>query len=183
LIGVTSQCPVSHGTRLYRHGIELALKDEIREAAARLRADGVTDLDLTPEAVDERLARSHSIGELVDELNLDLGRLRLGPNKRHPSADSTPNPTALPDRRSSSTLLGRCKNGGEPVEGQRLGAEGAGAEDEGEHDLQFAHHLVEGHPGAGAFGSDRSRVQKAWARTARVTWRGQPVNERPSKWS
>src|SRR5512135_890994 len=26
-------------------------------------------------------------------------------------------------------------------------------------------------------------VQKAWARTARVTWRCQPVNERPSKWS
>jgi hypothetical protein len=24
-------------------------------------------------------------------------------------------------------------------------------------------------------------VQKAWARTARVTWRCQPVNERPSK--
>jgi hypothetical protein len=28
---------------------------------------------------------------------------------------------------------------------------GAGAEDEGEDDLQFAHHLVEGHPGAGTF--------------------------------
>src|SRR5262249_4068424 len=92
-------------------------------------------------------------------------------------------PLAFDLEDSSSTLLGRCKNGGEPVEGQRLGAEGAGAEDEGEHDLQFAHHLVEGHPGAGAFGSDRSRVQKAWARTGRVTWRCQPVNERPSKWS
>ncbi len=69
---------------LYRHGIELALKDEIREAAARLRADGVTDLDLTPEAVDERLARTHSIGELVDELNLDLRLLRLGPNNQLP---------------------------------------------------------------------------------------------------
>src|ERR1035441_9780280 len=50
-------------------------------------------------------------------------------------------------------------------------AQGAGAEDDGEHDLQFAQHLVEGHPGAGAFGSVRSRVQKAWAR---VTWRCQP---------
>jgi hypothetical protein len=69
---------------LYRHGMALALKDEIREAAARLRADGVTDLDLTPEAVDERLARTHSIGELVDELNLDFGRLRLGPDNQLP---------------------------------------------------------------------------------------------------
>ena len=74
----------------------------------------------------------------------------------------------------SSTLLGRCQ-GGEPVECQRLGAQGAGAEDDGEHDLQLAQDLVEGHPGAGAFGSDRSRVQKAWARTARVTWRCQPI--------
>ena len=83
----------------------------------------------------------------------------------------------------SSTLLGRCEGGGEPVGGDGLAAQGAGAEDEGEHDLQFVQDLVEGHPGACAFGSVRSRVQKAWARTARVTWRCQPVNERPSKWS
>jgi len=55
--------------------------------------------------------------------------------------------------------------------------------DEGEHDLQFVQGLVEGHPGAGAFGSVRIMVMKAWARTARVTWRCQPVQDRPSKWS
>src|SRR5260370_29721309 len=83
----------------------------------------------------------------------------------------------------SSTLLGRGEGGGEPVEGDGLAAQGAGAEDEGEHELQLVQDLVEGHPGAGAFGSALSMVQKAWARTARVTWRCQPVNERPSKWS
>ena len=62
-------------------------------------------------------------------------------------------------------------------------AQGAGAEDDGQDDLQFAQDLVEGHPGAGAFGPVRSRVQKAWARAARVTFRCQPVQERPSKWS
>ncbi len=49
-------------------------------------------------------------------------------------------------------MLGRCE-GGEQVECQGLGAQGAGAEDEGEDDLQFSQGLVEGHPGAGAFGS------------------------------
>src|SRR5260370_41823195 len=81
----------------------------------------------------------------------------------------------------SSTLLGRGEGGGEPVEGDGLAAQGAGAEDEGEHDLQFVQDLVEGHPGAGTFGSVRIMVQKAWARTARVTWRCHPVHERPSK--
>src|ERR1022692_1992097 len=76
-------------------------------------------------------------------------------------------------RSPSSTLLGRGE-GGESVEGEGLAAEGAGAEDEGEHDLQFVQDLVEGHPGAGAFGSVRIMVQKAWARAARVTWRCQP---------
>jgi hypothetical protein len=38
---------------------------------------------------------------------------------------------------------------GEPVECQRLGAQGAGAEDDGEHDLQFVHHLVEVIPAEG----------------------------------
>src|SRR2546430_8886045 len=76
---------------------------------------------------------------------------------------------------TSSTLLGSGEGGGEPAGGDGLAAQGAGAEDEGEHDLQFAQHLVEGHPGAGAFGSDRSMVQNAWARTARVTWRCQPA--------
>src|SRR6266702_8083524 len=83
----------------------------------------------------------------------------------------------------SSTLLGWREGGGEPVEGDGLAAQGAGAENEGEHDLQLAQDLVEGHPGAGTFGSLRSMVQKAWARAARVTWRCQPVQDRPSKWS
>lgn len=69
---------------LYRHGIELALKDQIREAATRLRADGITELDLAAEAVDRHLSTTHSIGELVAELNTCLGRLQLGPNDRLP---------------------------------------------------------------------------------------------------
>src|SRR5260370_19239706 len=85
--------------------------------------------------------------------------------------------------RASSTLLGWGEGGGEPVEGDGLAAQRAGAEDEGEHDLQLAQDLVEGHPGAGAFGSARIMVQKAWARTARVTWRCQPAEDRPSQWS
>ena len=83
----------------------------------------------------------------------------------------------------SNTLLGRGEGGGEPVEGDGLAAQGAGAEDDGEHDLQLVQDLVQGHPGAGTFGSVLIIVQNAWARTARVTWRCQPVNERPSKWS
>ena len=65
----------------------------------------------------------------------------------------------------------------------KAGGRGACAEDEGQDDLQLAQDLVEGHPGAGAFGSFRSMVQNAWASAARVTWRCQPVQERPSKWS
>ena len=86
-------------------------------------------------------------------------------------------PTALPllinevhRQASSSTLLGSGEGGGEPVEGDGLAAEGAGAEDEGEHDLQFVQDLVEGHPGAGAFGSVRIMVQKAWARDVTRPW-------------
>ena len=63
--------------------------------------------------------------------------------------------------RSSSTLLSRGEGGGQAVEGDGLAAQGAGAEDDGEHDLQFAQGLVEGHPGAGTFGSCLSMVQKA----------------------
>src|SRR5256714_3806032 len=43
-----------------------------------------------------------------------------------------------------------------------------------EQGLQLAEYGVEGQAGAAAFGSRRSRVQKAWASTARVTWRCQP---------
>src|SRR5258708_6920606 len=91
-------------------------------------------------------------------------------------ADQDPHktPQLLHSAAASSTLLGSGEGGGEPVEGDGLAAQGAGAEDEGEHDLQFVQDLVEGHPGAGAFGSVRIMVQNAWARTARVTWRCQP---------
>src|SRR5262249_38535078 len=81
------------------------------------------------------------------------------------------------------TLLDRSEGGGGPGECDGLAAQRAGAEDDGENNLQFSQYLVEGHPGVCAFGSVRSRVQKAWARAARVTWRCQAVNERPSKWS
>ena len=54
---------------------------------------------------------------------------------------------------------------------------------DGEQELQLADYRVEGQAGARAFGSRRSRVAKAWARQTRVTWRCQPVKERPSKWS
>ena len=92
-------------------------------------------------------------------------------------------PAIVAGETTNSTLLGRSEGGGEPAGGDGLAAQGAGAEDEGEHDLQLAQDLVEGHPGAGTSGSVRSMVQKAWARTARVTWRCQPSQERPSKWS
>ena len=104
------------------------------------------------------------------------------PVKRSLIATTTELPT-FPGQRSSSALLGWGEGGSEPFGGDGLAAQGAGAEDEGKHDLQLVQDLVEGHPGAGTFGSLRIMVQKAWARTARVTWRCQPVNERPSKWS
>ena len=66
-------------------------------------------------------------------------------------------------------------------EGALAGVAGAGHD--GEQVLQLAEDCVEGQAGAAAFGSRRSRVQKAWASTTRVTWRCQPVKERPSKWS
>jgi hypothetical protein len=85
------------------------------------------------------------------------------------AAQKTSSTSKVGERTASSTLLGRCEGGGEPVEGDGLAAQGAGAEDEGQDDLQFSQDLVEAHPGACAFGSDRSRVQNAWARAARVT--------------
>jgi hypothetical protein len=57
--------------------------------------------------------------------------------------------TPFKERSISSTLLGRGEGGGEPFGGDGLAAQGAGAEDEGEHDLQLVQDLVEGHPGAG----------------------------------
>jgi hypothetical protein len=53
----------------YRHAIELALKDAIRDAAACVRREGVLDPKLHPDELNRRLAGTHAIGALVDELN------------------------------------------------------------------------------------------------------------------
>ncbi|MFI6290032.1 hypothetical protein ACIBEJ_00515 [Nonomuraea sp. NPDC050790] len=70
---------------LYRHGIELALKAGIREAACRLRVDGHDDASLDPGAVDKRLAGTHCIGDLVVELTGYLDRLMLFSVKKLPA--------------------------------------------------------------------------------------------------
>ena len=89
------------------------------------------------------------------ELDLRGGRVRAV-RPRGGTVDRMPQPP-------SSTLLCRGEGGGEPGGGDGLAAQRAGAEDDGEHDLQLAQDLVEGHPGAGTFGSVRSRVQNPWA--------------------
>jgi hypothetical protein len=60
-------------------------KDGIRAAAACLRADGAGESDLQPEAVENRLSGTHSIGKLVAELNTCLSRLELGPDNQLPA--------------------------------------------------------------------------------------------------
>ena len=62
----------------YRHGIELALKDAIRSAASCVRREGFHELELQPKDLDDRLASTHSISDLVTMLNGFLGRLSLG---------------------------------------------------------------------------------------------------------
>jgi hypothetical protein len=65
---------------LYRHAIELALKQGIREAADRLRGDGNTDPALDRDAVDKRMAVKpfgHNLAALADELQVLLTRLKL----------------------------------------------------------------------------------------------------------
>jgi len=61
----------------------------------------------------------------------------------------------------NSTFLGRREGGGEPVERDGLVAQGAGAEDEGQDDLQFVQGLVGGYPGICAFGLVWIMVMKA----------------------
>jgi hypothetical protein len=60
----------------YRHGIELVLKAEIREAAACLRGDGVADPGVQVDGVNEWVSATHSIvvhmqrvsrGEVLDD--------------------------------------------------------------------------------------------------------------------
>jgi hypothetical protein len=69
----------------YRHGIELALKDEIREAAACLREDGATDRRVQAVEVDKWVSATHSIEQLVNRLTRLLGRLPLGPDQQLPA--------------------------------------------------------------------------------------------------
>lgn len=61
----------------YRHSIELALKAGIRDAAACVRADGIGDPDAAREAVEERLAKTHSLETLTNELNRWTDMLNL----------------------------------------------------------------------------------------------------------
>lgn len=70
---------------IYRHGIELALKDAVRAATRCARRDGIDEPDLEPDAVEDRLSKTHSIGTLVEELNRWLARLELGPEEQFPA--------------------------------------------------------------------------------------------------
>lgn len=74
--------PIIHN---YRHGIELALKEEIRDAAVCLRRDGFTCSDAMADEVDKWLSATHSIEQLVDRLTALLSQLRLGPNQQLPA--------------------------------------------------------------------------------------------------
>ncbi|MFV2174007.1 hypothetical protein ACFHW2_10560 [Actinomadura sp. LOL_016] len=63
----------------YRHALELALKQAIRDAAARLRFDGHDDPSLRPAELDAHLKRKqrHRLGPLADQLGRLLKELTL----------------------------------------------------------------------------------------------------------
>lgn len=69
----------------YRHGIELALKEEIRQAAACLRDDGVTDPGVQVDEVNNWVSATHSIEELVNRLTELIDQLDLGPDQQLPA--------------------------------------------------------------------------------------------------
>jgi hypothetical protein len=69
----------------YRHGIELALKEGIRAAAACVRDDGSADAAVQAAEVDKWLSGTHSISKLVNRLSSLLGRLHLGPGNELPA--------------------------------------------------------------------------------------------------
>jgi hypothetical protein len=69
----------------YRHGIELALKEGIREAAACLRGDGVAGRDVQAGELDQWMSTTHSIEQLVNRLTRLLGQLQLGPGQQLPA--------------------------------------------------------------------------------------------------
>jgi hypothetical protein len=68
-----------------RHGIELALKEEIRAASTCLRRDGVTRPDAQADEVDQWLSDTHSIEQLVNRLTKLLGQLKLWPRQQLPA--------------------------------------------------------------------------------------------------
>lgn len=61
----------------YRHALELVLKEAIRQAAACLRANGVTDPDVAREAIDQYVTSTHAPGRLASKLEALLGDLEL----------------------------------------------------------------------------------------------------------
>jgi hypothetical protein len=69
----------------YRHGIELALKVGIREAATCLRDDGVADSHVQADKVEQWMSGTHSIGQLVNRLTGLLDELDLGPGQQLPA--------------------------------------------------------------------------------------------------
>lgn len=69
----------------YRHGIELALKAEIREAARCPRHDGDDDPAVQADEVDQQLSATHSIGRLAGRLAEFLGRLKPGVDRQLPA--------------------------------------------------------------------------------------------------
>jgi hypothetical protein len=69
----------------YRHGIELALKAEIREAAECLRRGGVTGPHVDTDEVDHWMSATHSIEQLVSRLTRLLQELQLGPGQEIPA--------------------------------------------------------------------------------------------------
>jgi hypothetical protein len=69
----------------YRHGIELALKEEIRQAAACLRDDGVADPGVQVKEVNNWVSATHSIEELVNRLTELIDQLDLGPGQQLPA--------------------------------------------------------------------------------------------------
>jgi hypothetical protein len=69
----------------YRHGIELALKEGIRQAAACLRDDGIEDPGVRVDEVNNWVSATHSIKELVNRLTELLDQLDLGPDQQLPA--------------------------------------------------------------------------------------------------
>ncbi|MFI1741496.1 hypothetical protein [Streptomyces sioyaensis] len=63
----------------FRHAIELALKWNIRLAAACLRRDDVSVPGLVPDELDRFLGATHAVAHLADRLNQYLGLLQIPP--------------------------------------------------------------------------------------------------------